>query len=555
MRRYPAGEGKIINVNYLGSLAQRKMHFASSVEVVTTVTNELFNAISLYVPMSQAAANIAGFDPDMVSPDKPAVFTCVLENYKKIMKGRLLDQYMNVYRQDTNASVIVYLIVVADDVSTTGMWEITPASITFAPLSKAFEALYFISYIKMLFDETMDGAPVQLPSYPGTPAAAQITLSNSDTSNAVTVAAGTYTFNDGVKDWIIPVLADITIPASGSHPPMEVFASTPGSDAALSAGTIPYTDISPAVSAELVITVDSVIQGTDPDSNPGTVASRYFDLSLALAYLCKLNIGLSCFFSQVKLDLPVGAPDTNVCWIRSKTSAEEKEAMTSLITGDRSKYYWGALYLMECLNTMVAVHSEPVNILAEALAEWFRQRNESGQFVANKLSLIRLSGTRIKPFGYPSWLNSEVNVNDDAGFDILDAKHVGYLQTISDNSVQDCSLSRAHGVTGFPVSALMISKFVDYNCAMACANMITDKGTLTDPVLTDEEAYAKIQSIVEGNLAAFVPTRRLNAVRLTFPDFTAAKKGLTALEAATAWSAMYTDDLDEVAVYGGITAA
>jgi hypothetical protein len=89
---------------------------------------------------------------------------------------------------------------------------------------------------------------------------------------------------------------------------------------------------------------------------------------------------------------------------------------------------------------------------------------------------------------------------------------------------------------------------------MECANMITDKGTLTNPVLTDEDAYKKIQAIVSGSLSAFTPTRRIKDIWLTFPDFAMAKKGMTELEASTAWSARYTDDLDEVSVYGGITA-
>jgi hypothetical protein len=112
----------------------------------------------------------------------------------------------------------------------------------------------------------------------------------------------------------------------------------------------------------------------------------------------------------------------------------------------------------------------------------------------------------------------------------------------------------AHGVTGIPVSALMISKFVDYTSAQQCAKMITDKGTLTDPVLTDTDAYKKIQEIVSSNLLLFVPTRRINSVMLMFPDFSVAKVGMTELEAASSWKARYTDDLDKVTVTGGILA-
>ena len=83
--------------------------------------------------------------------------------------------------------------------------------------------------------------------------------------------------------------------------------------------------------------------------------------------------------------------------------------------------------------------------------------------------------------------------------------------------------------------------------------MITDRGTLTDPVLTNNEAYTRIQSIVGTNLARFSNINRLYNVKLTFPSFTEAKKGLTALEAASAWSALYVDDLDKVTVTGGIS--
>jgi hypothetical protein len=500
--------------------------------------------------MSQAAANIVDFDPAWVTADKPAVMTCVLDNYKKIMKGKLLDQWMNVFRQDTNTSVILYLIVFLDDVSTAGMWEIDDASIKFKPLTTAFNKLFFISYVKVLFDENYDGQPVQLPLNPGTAASAHITLGN-PTEGPLTVPAGSYLFNDGVKDWLITLDENLVIPAGQSHT-MQVFATTVGSDAALAPGVVDHNDVSPAPPADLVITVVSVQQGTDPDSTPATVPSQYFDLSLALAYLCKLDLKLSYFYSLVKVALPVQKPDTNICWIRSKTSAEEKEAMQSVMDGDRQKYYWGALYLMECTNTWVMVHSEPVNIIVEVLAAWFAERNASGHFIGNKLSLLRLSGSRIKPFGYPSWLNSEVNENDSDGFDLLDDKNAGYLCTIADDTPQESCVSSARGVTGIPVAAQMISKFVDYTSAQQCANMITDKGTLVDPVLTDAAAYKQIQEIFQTALQMFTKTKRISAIKMRFPAFETAKSGLTALEAASAWKANYTDDLDSVTVTGGI---
>jgi hypothetical protein len=100
----------------------------------------------------------------------------------------------------------------------------------------------------------------------------------------------------------------------------------------------------------------------------------------------------------------------------------------------------------------------------------------------------------------------------------------------------------------------MISKFVDYTAAQQCAKMITDKGTLTDPVLTDADAYKRIQLIFQTGLQMFTKTRRISAIRMRFPAFEAAKSGLTAIEAASAWKAGYTDDLDSVTVTGGIVA-
>jgi hypothetical protein len=530
------------------------MHFSSSVDVQINEKNELFNAVSIYVPASLAAANIVDFNSAWVSAEKPAVLTCDVNNYKTIMKGPLLDQWLNVFRQDTNIDAILYLIVFLDDESTVGMWEIDDVSIKFEPLTKAFGKLYFVSFIKMLFDPYHDGRPVQLPTDPGTPASAQIKLSN-PTGAGIEVQPNTYLFNDGVKDWVIPVTEAIPLePAAEVY--IQVFATTPGSDADLVPGVVNHGDISPTPPADLLIEVVSVQQGTDPSSIPVEAPSKYFDLSLALAYLCKLDTRLSCFWTLVKIGYTDQKPNvTDECWIRLKTSAEEKEAMQSIMDGDRNKYYWGALFLMECINTMVAVHSEPVNILVEVLAAWFEKRNASGQYVGNKLSLLRLTGTRIKPLGYPSWLNSEVNENDKAGHEILTAKNVGYLATIADNTPQESYFSMSRGVTRLPINALMISRFVDYASAQECAKMITDKGTLVDPVLTDEEAYARIQSIVRNNLMMFTKTKRITSIALTFPDFTDAKTGLTKLEAASSWAARYTDDLDSVTVTGAITEA
>jgi len=438
-----------MNLSYLGSLAERKIKFLSSVEAVLSEKNELFNAVSIYIPQTFADANIVDFDPAWVTVDKPAVFSCDVKNYQKTMKGALLSQWESVFRQDTNTDVVLYLIVFADDrQETAGMWSIDEASVSFEPLTKAFRKLFFISYIKTLFDPYYDGRQLE--------------------------------------------------------------------------------------------------QDVD---------SLYFDTALALAFLAKQNMKLSVFWAQVKVALPLQSPDTNACWIRSKNSlAQQLEGIgDSLITGDRSKYFYGALRLMNCENTHVSVQSEPVNTLAEVLAAWFAVRNSSGQFVGNKLSKLRLSSSRIKPFGVPSWLNSAVNENDHETFDAFDDMFIGYLATIADKTGQDCYYSAVRGVTGLAVNALMISKYVDYMSAQDCAELITDKGTLVNPVLTDEMAYKKIQEIFKANLNKFTGTRRVSGIRMVFPSFSKAKNGLTSLEAASAWKAKYVDDLDSVTITGGIT--
>jgi hypothetical protein len=543
-----------MNYNYVGSISERKMHFSSSVDVVIDEKNELFHAISIYVPMSLAQANIVDFDPAWVSAEKPAVFTCVLDNYKEIMKSKLLDQWADAFRQDTNTSLILYVLVFLDGEGTEDMWEIDDVSIKFAPITSAFNKLFFISYVKTLFDESYAGKPVLVPLTPGT--AAGQTLRVTNTSNAEqTLAAGTYVINDGAKTWQLVIAGD-TVFQDGEYIDFVLSADTAGIDSNISVGTDEVSLFVSPPSGTWAAVCQAFTQGTDAEPEH-EVPSLYFDMALALSYICKLDLKLSYFIPLVKISYASQKPNpADPCWIRLKTSAEEKEAMISLKTADRSKYFWGAQYLMNSVqNTWTLVHSEAVNIIVLIFAAWFAAKNGSGTYVGNKLSLLRLRGTRIKPLGFPSWLNSEVNENDADGFDLLDEKNVGYLCTIADNTPQESCVSSARSINGTPVAAQMISKWVDYTSAQQCAKFITEDGTLTDPVLTDEDAYNRIQDIVFSNLLLFVPTKRINNIIMQFPAFKAAKTGLTKLEAASSWKAGYTDDLDEVTVTGGVTAS
>jgi hypothetical protein len=549
-------------------VAEEDMKFSSSVDVENSENNELFNAISVYVPLSLAANNLVDFDPAWVTKELPAVMTCVSDNYAKIMRGRLFEQWDPAFLQGSNTSLTVYLIVFSDDESTVGDWSVDDVSIRFEPLSAAFEKLSFISYVKMMFDEDNDGSPAVVGEAPGTVATATGTVANA-TGGAIVLPAGQYLLSDGVKDWAISVSSDTSVGASGSVS-VSVQATVAGANTALAPGVVDPTGIVPALPADLTLTIDSISPGTDP--TPIEAPSTYFDRSLALAYLCKTDPKLSQFWSLVRLRLSntgfpalKGQADPNACWIRSKNAAEQKAfaenglgvASDISTPAPRTQYYWGFLWQMGCLdNTWVVVHSEPLNILTEALAAWFARKNSSGQYIGNKLSRLRLTGAKIKPFGYPSILDNGVNENDVESHKLLDEMNVGYLKTISDSTAQQCCLSSALSLGGVPITAKMIAAFVNYEVAQECAEMITDKGTLTDPTLTDAEAYERIQALVVNKLELFAKTNgRLARITLDFPDFATAKTGRTELEAASSWHADYKDDLTKVTVSGSITAA
>jgi len=686
-----------MNVNYIGSFAEQNMLFRSSVDVVETLSNEPFHCLSVYIPSNIAPAVIQGYENDEVqlTKTKPLVYSCDVQNYADIMKGELLTQLQTVFRDDSNTALIIYLIVFFCDGLTTD-WSSSASTIEYAPLTAAFEKLYFISFLKMLFDPNMNGQPAAVPALgrkgafnfralntsvttrvegtlsgtitntsgspvtlpagtvlsdnnysivvsagatlaaneiktfgsgsvddiavvintsptfagafplslplaavvltalatgsPATWGAITITLTGivntgqvADSPVAVDIAAGAYIFTDAGVVYDVNIPNDIHLPASGVTPTpvLHAVAQLVGNLAA--SVTVVKAGFSPAFGATVTPgTADFTFTSSDfvAGSSAGvdlSVPSQFFDLSLALAYLCKLNPALSQFWSQVRIQLfsdsfpnvlvgpgdSLSAHDPNKCWIRSASVAQETAGIVNLNLASavtRAKYFWGALKLMQANNTFLVAHCEPndlngssKNILSEILAVWFEKPNASGLYVGNKVHNIRLSSGNIKPLGWPSPLNSAVNENDAAAVDVLGTKGVAYLQTISDNSLENCRLTYARTLDGVSLNAKMISKWIDYRSSMDCANLITDKGTLTDPVLTNNEAYVRIQSIVGTNLARFSGTKRLYNTKLSFPSFSVAKVGLTALEAASAWSARYVDDLDKVTVTGGIT--
>jgi len=536
-----------MNVNFQNSVADRRMKFSSTLEVKAAKENDNFNAFSIYIPKSFAEANLVDFDASVVTKDDPAVITCTVDNYLEEMQGDILDQWRPIFRDDTNSDVVLYLIVFYDTDSDPTSWVIGTKSISFAPLTTAFKKLYTISYMKFLFDPDYTGENVTIP---GSAASALLTFTNGGIA-AKTLSAGEYTFNDGTKTWRFTLATAQTVAAGGTLASVQAVATTRGPSTLAQGGTIPSNAISPTVDADFTIAATTLTPGVADASK----SSMYFDLALAFSYLVMSNIKLSCTINLVRLDITkYGAVDGNKCWIGSADAGAEKTAMKSLSTGDRAKYFWGALVLMDAKN--VGVYADCVNevryLPAISFAVWFASKNATGLYIGNKMHLVAIDGQNC--FGLPSALDASYNDNDGTRFDIFDEKNVGYLSSVSARSNSASSISVCRGVTGFPLNALMIAKYADFQNANDAAEFVTASGTLTDPNLTDADAYKKIQNVTLGNIGLFTKTRRISSVVSKFPSFNQAKVGRTALKAATAWAATYIDDLDSVDISGGVTA-
>lgn len=433
-----------MNLNYIGSVAERFMKFRSSLSTEENISEDIFNAISIYVPKSLASANlVAGaYDSSEITATKYAVITVTVDNYLDVLSdtGSLLAQWLPVFNDGANSDVTLYLVIF-DDTSfkpTTG-----DASISWEPLTKAFKELYFISFFKTLFSKSYDK--------------------------------------------------------------------------------------------------------TDPN---------FFDLSLCLAYQCELESTLSFFLSEVQVAIfEKGGTDTNACKVMSLTRGEETSHCTTL-TGseatDRAKYYWGYLNLIAPKHTELIIHNGSF-MIPVLLAKWFEEKNSSGEYVGNSYAKIRLSGTKVKPTGLPSPLDSDVNTNVGSYiYNILDEKNVGYFISISSSSKNNSELITDNSISDYPLPAYMIARFIDYKSSMDMANYATDTSTLTEPVLVNEQTYKDIQNILIANIKLFSGNNRLTNIVLNFPAFSEVKSGNT-IKGKGAWSAVYVGTLESVEISGEIT--
>lgn len=444
------------NLNYIGSVAERFMKFRSSLSTEENISENPFNAVSIYLPKSLASNNLAvdAYTPESITADSYAVVVVTADNYKEVLKntGSLLSQWLPVFNDGANVAITLY-IVIFDDTGFTPT--VGDRAIAWQPLTKAFEELYFISFFKTMFSEHYDGKLVE------------------------------------------------------SDPVAE----------------------------------------TDYDD------SNYFDMVLCLSNLCETESTISFALNEIKVEVPTDSTDPNVAKILTQTKAEE-EAEATTFTGStkatRAENFWGFWHLLGATHSEVHVHNGNF-MIPIILASWFTRPNVTDLYIGNKLAKIRLTGDKVKPTGNPSPLNSNVNLNlPKAISNILDEKIVGYFISIADNSLNNAELIRDRSGSNFPITAYMISKYIDYKTSQDVAKFVTALDTLTNPVLANEEAYQQIQGMLASNLQLFAGLKRLENVVTNFPPFSKAKKGNT-FEGVAVWSATYIDDLEAVTITGSIS--
>lgn len=432
------------------------MKFRSALASTEEIDENLFNALSIYIPKSLATAQFesGAYDGSEVTADKFAVITVTVDNYADVLKntGALYAQWLPIFNDGTNLAVTLYCIVFDD---TAFSPTLGAGTISWSPLTKAFKELYFISYLKFMFSEHYDGTKVE-------------------------------------------------------H--------------------------------------DSAEAGDYGDSN-------YFDLCLCLSALCESEATLSFFMCEAHLEVfGEGSADTNVCKVMSQSRGDETSHCTTFVgstTTDRAQYFWGYLNLIGGNRTFFTIHNGSV-MLPIVLASWFEDKNSAGEYVGNKLAKIRLQGSKVKPTGLPSELNSDVNKNLGSYiYDILDAKSVAYFIAIDGTTLNNAEMVRDRNIQNFPLTATMISKWIGYNTAQDVAHWRDARSTLTDPVLCNEEAYAEIQAMLVKRVQAFSGIGRITNIVLDFPPFSEAKKG-TNLEGTMVWKATYTDDLGSVTMTGSV---
>lgn len=213
----------------------------------------------------------------------------------------------------------------------------------------------------------------------------------------------------------------------------------------------------------------------------------------------------------------------------------------------------GMLQFMEADNTWFIIHSENTYVPSRIFATAMSARNETGTFVGNKLAKIRLTGNGIKPTGAPSIFDSSVNENLAKVYSgNLDEKNISYLLSIADDSVNDAMIVRAKGMTGYPVIATEMSKWIDHTTSIEMAKLLANQSTLINPVLRNERTYSRIQERLLANIQTFARIGRITNIILNFPPYSELPESKTDISVTAGWEATYVDDLEKVVMTGSI---
>lgn len=327
--------------------------------------------------------------------------------------------------------------------------------------------------------------------------------------------------------------------------------------------TIEYAPLSVAFNDTYVTAFWKVL--FDPNADGVTSAGDlihqyYFDLCLALASLCAQKRELSYHLSFVRTLYPISTPDTNVCKIASMDRAAALSAATALDmapTGDytkpRANLYVGMLNLLQASNTWLLDHSEKFNLLSEAFSLAFSSKNDSGTFVGNKISKIRLTGANVKPTGVPSALDSSINACIPRTIaERLDSLFVAYLVSLTGDSGNNAMVVSSLGITGTPVLADVIARWVDYNTSKQLAAMISAQSTLRNPILKNESSYVLIQNTLLTNLQRFAKNGRLVNIAINFPQYSELPASPTDIVVSAGWTADYVSDIGKIVISGTV---
>lgn len=328
--------------------------------------------------------------------------------------------------------------------------------------------------------------------------------------------------------------------------------------------SIVYTPLSAAFAETYVAAFWKVMFDPNADGATGVgdvINQYYFDLSLALAQLCLQQRELSYHLAFVRVAFPLLADDTgNVCKIasinRSKALADATALnMTPTVEylNPRANLFIGMLNLLQASNTWVAVHSEKFNVFSEVLALMLSAKNESGTFIGNKIAKIRLTGENIKPTGVPSVLDDSMNANLPIAIaERLDSLFVSYLISLTGDSGNNAMLVSSLSVTGTPVLATAISRWVDYTTSKTLALLISSQSTLQNPILKNATTYELIQNTLLANLQRFAKNGRLVNISLNFPQYVELPASPTDIVVSAAWTAEYVSDIGKIVISGTV---